>query len=131
MHANFSPKGGMLAYTSNESGQFEVWIETIPRSDKKQQISIQGGYEPRWRADGSEIYFLFLDRKLMAVKVEPNLSFSSPRVLFQTRVAEDVHPYHTHYVPTRDGRFLMNVQAGETAPTPITIVLNWTQALKK
>jgi hypothetical protein len=108
-----------------------VWVETVPRSDKKQQISIRGGYEPRWKADGSEIYFLSPDRKLMAVKVEPNFSFSSPKILFQTRVAEDIHAYHMHYLPSRDGRFLMNIQVGEPAPTPITIVLNWIQGLKK
>src|SRR5262249_29698587 len=89
MHANFSPNGRLLAYTSNESGQYEVWVETVPRSDKKKQISIAGGYEPRWKADGSEIYFLSPDRKVMAVKVEPNFSFISPKILFQTRVAED------------------------------------------
>jgi hypothetical protein len=127
----FRQTAGYWAYTSNESGQFEVWVETVPRSDKKKQISIRGGYEPRWRADGGEIYYLSEDRKLMAVKVDPNFTFSSPRVLFQTRVAEGVHPYHMHYLPSRDGRFLMNTQIGEPAPTPITIVLNWTQGLKK
>jgi Tol biopolymer transport system component len=131
MHANFSPNGRLLAYTSNESRQYEVFVETVPRSDKKQQISIRGGYEPRWKADGSEIYFLSADRKLMAVKVEPNFSFSSPKILFQTRVAEDVHAYHIHYLPSRDGRFLMYNQAGGPTPTPITIVLNWVQGLKK
>jgi eukaryotic-like serine/threonine-protein kinase len=130
MHANFSPNARLLAYTSNESGQYEVWVETVPRSDKKKQISIHGGYEPRWSADGSEIYFLSLDRKLMAVKLGTNFSFNSPRVLFQTRVAEDVHPYRMHYLPSRDGRFLMNIQAGEATPTAITIVLNWVQGLK-
>jgi Tol biopolymer transport system component/predicted Ser/Thr protein kinase len=131
LHSNFSPNGRLLAYVSNESGQYEVWVETVPRSDKKQQISIRGGYEPRWRADGSEIYFLSADRKLMAVKVEPNFSFSSPKILFQTRVAEDVHAYHMHYLPSRDGRFLMNIQVEEPTPTPITVVLNWVQGLKK
>jgi serine/threonine protein kinase/Tol biopolymer transport system component len=131
LHANFSPSGRLLAYTSNESGKYEVLVETVPRSDKKLQISIRGGYEPRWKADGSEIYFLSADRKFMAVKVEANFSFSSPKVLFQTRVAEDVHAYHMHYLPSRDGRFLMNIQAGDPVSTPITIVLNWVQGLKK
>jgi Tol biopolymer transport system component len=131
MHASFSPNGRLLAYTSNESGHHEVLVETVPRSDKKQQISIGGGYEPRWKADGGEIYFLSADRKLMAVKVEPNFSFSSPKTLFQTRVAEDVHAYHMHYLPSRNGRFLMNIQAGGPTPTPITIVLNWIHGLKK
>jgi len=131
MHANFSPNSRTVSYTSNESGQFEVWVETVPRSDKKKQISIRGGYEPRWRADGGEIYFLSEDRKLMAVKADPDFSFGSPRVLFQTRVAEGVDAYHVHYLPSRDGRFLMNTPSGELTPTPITIVLNWILGLRK
>jgi Tol biopolymer transport system component len=131
MHAKFSPDNRVLAYTSNESGHYEVWIETFPRSDKKKQISIQGGYEFQWRSDGGEIYFLSVDRKLMAVTVGPNFTFSSPRVLFQTEVAQSIHPYHMHYLPTRDGRFLINTQVAEPPPTPITIALNWVQGLKK
>jgi hypothetical protein len=46
-------------------------------------------------------------------------------------VAEDIQAYHMHYLPSRDGRFLMNIQVGEPSLTPITIVLNWIQALKK
>jgi Tol biopolymer transport system component len=131
MHATFSPDGRFVAYASNESGQYEVWVETVPRSDKKKQVSIHGGYEPRWRADGREIYFLSLDRQLMAVKVEPSFSFTSPKFLFQTSVADDIHAFRMHYLPSRDGRFLMNIQVGEPTPTPITIVLNWVQGLKK
>jgi Tol biopolymer transport system component len=131
MHANFSPNVQMVAYTSNESGQYEVYVETVPQSDKKRQISIHGGYEPRWRADGNEIYYLSEDRRLMAVTVDANFSFGSPRPLFPTQVSEGVHPYHMHYLPSRDGRFLINAQVGELTPTPITIVLNWIQGLKK
>ena len=73
MHGNFSPDGRLVAYTSNESesGKFQVYVQTIPLSDKKWQVSTSGGYEPRWRADGREIYYLSEDRKLMAVEVRP------------------------------------------------------------
>ena len=64
--------------------------------------------------------------------VGPNLSFGIPGELFQTRVPGDVRLARTHYVPNRDGsRFLVNTQVGDPAPTPITIVLNWIQGLKK
>ena len=69
MHANFSPDGRYIAYTSNESGRYDVYVEPLPQSDRKWQISTNGGYEPRWRADGQEIYYLSEDRKLMAVSV--------------------------------------------------------------
>jgi Tol biopolymer transport system component len=126
LHGNFSPDGHLVAYSSNESGRFEVYVETIPQSDRKLPVSTEGGYEPRWRADGGEIYYLSEDRKLMAVSVGPGPSFGVPKILFQTRVPAGVTANRTHYVPSRDGRrFLVNTQTGNTPPTPITVVLNW------
>jgi Tol biopolymer transport system component/predicted Ser/Thr protein kinase len=132
MHGNFSPDGRFVAYTSNESGRFEVYVQTFPLSDKKWQVSTNGGYEPRWRADGREIYYLSEDRKLMAVTVGAGPSFEVPKPLFQTRVPAGVPANRTHYVPSRDGRrFLVNTQTGDPAPNPITVVLNWQAGLKK
>jgi Tol biopolymer transport system component len=131
LHANFSPDGRLLAYSSNDSGRFEVHVQTFPRLDSKWQISTNGGYEPRWRDDGHEIYYLSEDRKLMAVSVGPGPSFGVPKPLFQTQVPADVSAYRTHYVPSLDGsRFLVNTQS-DPALSPITIVLNWTAGLKK
>jgi hypothetical protein len=68
----------------------------------------------------------------MAVSVGEGPSFGVPKPLFQTQVPAGVSPLRTHYVPSRDGhRFLINTQIGDPAPTPITIVLNWTAGLKK
>ncbi len=131
MHGNFSPDGRLVAYTSNESGRFEVYLETFPRSDRKWSVSTNGGYEPRWRADGREIYYLSEDRKLTAVSVGAGPSFGIPKTLFQTRASSGVTANRTHYVPSRDGqRFLINMAADAVA-SPITIVLNWSAALKK
>jgi eukaryotic-like serine/threonine-protein kinase len=131
MHGNFSPAAGLVAYTSSETGKFEVYVETIPRSDRRWVVSTSGGYEPRWRADGREIYYLSNDRKLMAVTVGAGLTFGIPTPLFQTRVQPGVIALRTHYVPSRDGqRFLVNT-ASDTAGSPITVVLNWTALLKK
>jgi serine/threonine protein kinase len=131
MHGNFSPDGHLVAYTSNESGKFEVYVETVPRSDRKWPVSTNGGYEPRWRADGREVYYLSDDRKLMVVAVGAGPSFGIPQPLFQTRVPEGVAANRTHYVPDKDGqRFLVNA-AGDAPISPITVVLNWTALLKK
>src|SRR5262249_34029682 len=131
MHGNFSSDGKFLAYSSNESGRFQVYVETFPRSDSKWSISTNGGYEPRWRGDGREIYYLSEDRKLMAVSVEAGPSFGRPKPLFQTNVPGGVSPYRTSYVPARDGRrFLIYTLSGDSAPNPIAIVLNWTAGLK-
>jgi serine/threonine protein kinase len=132
IHANFSPDGRFVAYTSNESGRFQVYVQTFPLSDRKWQVSTDGGYEPRWRGDGREIYYLSEDRKLMAVAVGAGPSFAVPKTLFQTRVPEGVTSRRTHYVPSRDGqRFLVNTQSSDASPNPITVVLNWQADLKK
>jgi len=132
MHGNFSPDSRLIAYTSNDSGKFQVNVQTLPLSDKKWQVSTKGGYEPRWRADGREIYYLSDDRKLMAVPVGPGPSFGAPRVLFQTRVQPGVTTNRTHYVPSRDGRrFLVNTQNADAPATPITVVMNWAARLNK
>jgi serine/threonine protein kinase len=128
MHCNFSPDGHYVAYSSNESGRFETYVETFPRSDQKWLASTQGGYEPRWGADGREIYYISEDRRLMAVAVGPGPAFGVPHSLFQTGVPGGVTSARTHYVPSRDGqRFLVNTESGDPAPTPITVVLNWTK----
>jgi hypothetical protein len=136
-HGNFSPNGLLVAYSSNESGRFEVYGSTM-KKDRQWQVSINGGYEPRWRKDGSEIYYLSEDRKLMAVSVGAipisgaTSPFSIPKPLFQTGVTVGVSGSRTHFVPSGDGqRFLINTQVGEPSLDPITIVLNWTVGLKK
>jgi Tol biopolymer transport system component/predicted Ser/Thr protein kinase len=132
MHGNFSPDGRLIAYTTNESGKFQVNVQTLSLSNRTWHVSTNGGSEPRWRADGREIYYLSHDKKLMAVAVGEGPSFGIPRVLFQTRVPTGVTATRTHYVPSRDGkRFLINTQSVDTPSTPITVVTNWAATLKK
>jgi Tol biopolymer transport system component len=132
MHGTFSPEGGLVAYSSNESGRFEVYVQTFPLSDRKWPVSTTGGYEPRWRADGREIYFLSEDRKLMVASVGPGPSFGVPRALFQTRVPPGVTAFRTHYIPTRDGtRFLVNTGNSDEPPVSITVVLNWLSGIAR
>jgi Tol biopolymer transport system component/predicted Ser/Thr protein kinase len=132
MHANFSPDGRQIAYTSNESGKFEVYVQTLPLSDRKWQVSTNGGYEPRWRADGREIFYLSEDRKIMAVAAGPGPSFGLPKALFQTRVPAGISMNRTHYVPSPDGqRFLINTETRNAPPPAINVVTNWTAGLGK
>jgi Tol biopolymer transport system component/predicted Ser/Thr protein kinase len=130
----FAPNGRFVAYTSNESGRLEVYVQTLPASDRKWQISTGGGHEPRWRRDGRELYYLSEDRKLMAVPVTIDAGFTAgaPKALFQTGVPAGVNPFRTNYVPAGDGqRFLVNTVRDDTGPEPITVVLHWTAGLKK
>jgi eukaryotic-like serine/threonine-protein kinase len=131
MHAKFSPDGRLIAYSSNESGRFEVHVQTFPITDRQWTISNAGGYEPRWRGDGRELYYLSEDRKLMAVPVGSGPTFGTPQPLFQTSVALGVSIFRNHYVPSRDGRrFLVNTQIGDPVPSAVNVILNWTAAPK-
>jgi Tol biopolymer transport system component len=132
MHGNFSPGRDFLAYTSNESGRFDVYVESLQPPRKWPSISINGGYEPRWRADGQELYYLGDDQMLMAVPVSTGpVPFGKPRPLFQTQVHPGVSALRTHYIPNRDGsRFLIHRRSRDVAPDTITVVLNAMTALK-
>jgi hypothetical protein len=110
-----------------------VYVETLPPSDRKWPISTNGGYEPRWRGDSREIYFLSEDRQLMAVPVSTGPKpFGRPQRLFQTDVHPGVSLLRTRYVSSRDGsRFLVHTRSRDLRPVSITVVLNWTAGLKK
>jgi len=133
----FSPDSRWVAYQSNESGAFEIWVKAFP-DGSRQQITNSGGIEARWRrADGKELFYIAPDGKMMAVPIRAagqTLETGAPIHLFQTRIVDGgnplVHP-KTQYAVSSDGqRFLINTIADESAP-PITIVTNWTRGLKK
>jgi len=125
----FSPDGHWVAYSSNESGRWQVYVAPFPGPGGKYQISTEGGQQPRWRRDGKELFFLSPDKKLMAgaVKAGAIFEFGTPTVLFQTRARE---PNSSEEVFTNDvspdgQRFLINVNLEQSNPPPANIVLNW------
>ncbi|MGE5715689.1 MAG: hypothetical protein ACM369_03475, partial [Acidobacteriota bacterium] len=122
----FSPDGRFLAYQSNESGRFEIYVQSFPGPGGKWQISASGGVEPRWRADGKELYYRAPDERLMAVAIQTGGSFTAgaPQPLFQGRF--DMTPTRNRFLPTADGkRFLTVAPLGRETMTPTTVVLNW------
>jgi Tol biopolymer transport system component len=135
-HAQFSPDGHWLAYVSNESGSYQMYVQSFPTGGGKWQVSTTGGVQPRWRHDGKELYYLALDGKLMAVAVKAGNSFEAgtPEALFQTRIygMAPNSAFSQQYDVTADGRrFLLNLDLSETSVTPLTVVTNWTAGLKK
>jgi Tol biopolymer transport system component len=125
----FSPDGRWVAYQSNESGSFEIYVQPFPAASAKWQISTQGGTMPRWRADGKELFFIAPDAKLMAAAVtasDQTFEAAPPVALFQTRIVGGPAQIVKHqYAVSRDGRFLINEPAEASAATPITLILNW------
>jgi len=127
----FSPDGRWIAYASNESGRFEVYVAPYPGPGGKWRISTAGGDWPRWRRDSTEIYYLAADnRTLMAASVNgkgSSFEVGAVKPLFE---APRVGGYH--YDVTADGqRFLVNKAPEQTASVPITVVVNWTAGLRQ
>jgi serine/threonine protein kinase/WD40 repeat protein len=133
--AQFSPDGKWVAYSSNESGRWEVYVTSFPDANGKWQVSTDGGEQPRWRGDGKEIYFLSSDAKLMAVSVDTNNEFQSgtPAVLFQTEPREQVATTEqVVYDVSRDGQqFLVNSKYDNGSAHPMSVILNWKSEIKK
>ena len=142
VHGQISPDGRWLAYASNETGAYEVFVRSFPDQDVKRQISTGGGVYPRWRSDGRELFYLTSGNQLIAV---PITSTSQPRtfnsgtpvMLFVSRIAIGANNgvggalAKAQYAVAPDGRrFLLNMTAADRASSPITIVLNWDTALR-
>ncbi|HUQ91571.1 MAG TPA: protein kinase [Bryobacteraceae bacterium] len=135
----FSPDGRWVAYASDESGRYEVYVRPFPSGPGKWKISVHGGELPRWRHDGKELFYLSPERQLMATAVkavpgtQPLFSAGSPQLLFDGRIprltpGNNVFPYA---VAVDGKRFLVQTSLGETAETPLTVVVNWLAAVKK
>lgn len=124
-----------IAYTSDEAGRDEVYVRTFPTGDEKWLISTAGGWQPHWRRDGKELFYLTLDGTLMAVDVKGGGTFQSgtPHPLFQTGIPPWKGPPEiptSSYAVSKDGRFLINgTVEGATAP-PVTIATHWLASLR-
>jgi Tol biopolymer transport system component len=134
--AQVSPDGRWIAYTSNEAGRDEVYVQSFPTTGSKHQISREGGAQPRWRRNGGELFYLAPDRVLMAVPVKAGapLQIGRPTALFRTRLEYlglQGPFFMAGYDVTADGqRFLLNA-APEQVVVPIDVLLNWTAVLNK
>ena len=128
----FSPDGNWIAFESNESGRYEVYLQPFP-SGPKVPVSAAGGAQARWRRDGKELFYIAIDGRLMAVPIRltgiaqpPEIGVGVP--LFMTNVggafAQGVS--RQQYAVSADGqRFLMNTLTEGANASPITLILNW------
>jgi Tol biopolymer transport system component len=125
MHASLSPDGQRLAFASDESGRFQVYIQSFPEGKGRQLVSVRGGAEPHWRADARELYFLDPAGKLMAVSVSATGDLGKPQELFPVRTPTAT-PYRQNYYPSPDGRwFVVNEVTDSHADAGITVIVNW------
>ncbi len=131
MHPSVSPDGRWLAYSSDESGRFQVYVQSFETGNRKEQVSADGGAEPRWSADGRQLFYLSEGQMLMAVPFrdgEPG----KPAALFQAKTPNDVNPYRQRYVPSADGRrFLVYTVDTTQRAKPIIVTVNWLASVKR
>ena len=134
-NGQFSPDGKWVAYTSNESGKWEVYVTSFPELRGKWQVSNNGGTQPRWRGDGKELFYLGSDGRMTAVPVAAGEHFDSgaPLPLFPASARERVAGSElVTYDVARDGqRFLINTQMEKEETQPMMVILNWSSELEK
>ena len=131
--AVFSPDGHWLAYTSDESGRYEVYVRPFPGPGGKWMISNEGGDEPVWAKNGKELFYRNGD-KMMAVEIttQPTFRAGTPTLLFEGQYIHQAGLFRADYDITPDGQRFLMIQPGEQeAATQINVVLNWFEELKR
>ena len=128
--SEFSPDGRWVAYTSNESGREEVYVQPFPGPGGKWMISTSGGSFPRWSRNGHELFYLN-GYKMMSVPVETKATFKAgtPQLLFESSSYGglgnyDVAPNGEHFV-------MITQEDANATPNELNVVLNWTEELKQ
>ncbi|MGA7793118.1 MAG: protein kinase [Candidatus Acidiferrales bacterium] len=129
----FSPDGHWIAYASNETGRYEIYVRPYPGPGGKWQVSTEGGTEPVWNPKGRELFFRD-GQKMMAAEYSAQSTFSAgkPKMLFEGPYLTTPRSFPDYDVSADGQRFLM-LKAPEQAqaPAPINVVLNWTEELKQ
>ena len=132
MHARFSPDGRWLAYSSNESGRYEVYVQAYPVGGARSQISTDGGWEPVWNPNGRELFYRSEGgHRMMAASIAtaPRFSPGTPTRLFEGQFRTQVAATANYDVSPDGQRFLMVAERNET-PRQINVALNWIEELK-
>ena len=131
----FSPDGRWMAYTSNKSGKFEVYIRPFPKAGGEWKVSTSGGSRAVWRRDGKELYYIAPDSALMAAPVETGqeLKVGAAQPLFPTRLETGFGSLLSrNYDVSADGqRFLVANLTEQAAAPRLTVITNWLKALQR
>jgi Tol biopolymer transport system component len=126
-----SPDGRWVAYNTDESGRWEVYVAAFPSFTERRQVSNNGGVQGVWRKDGRELFYLALDGTMMSVPITPGpaLETAIPQALFPTRVP--VWQTRDQFAVTGDGQRLLLLESTEVESKPFVVLLNWPATLKQ
>jgi eukaryotic-like serine/threonine-protein kinase len=126
--AQISPNGRWVAFTADETGTWEVYVRAFPTAGGKHTISTHRGFQPRWRADGRELFYVAPDRMLMAVPIRENtgaLEVGIPQPLFRVQTRTGLVTHRRSYAVAANGqRFLVETE-NQRANQSVTVILNW------
>lgn len=127
-----SPDGRFLAYISNESGTWEIYVRPFPGpGGGKWKISNEGGIQPVWARSGREIFYRNGDKMMaIATETEPAFRAGTPVVLFEGKFHRPDVAF-AQYDVAADGKHFVMIQDVESGPTQIHVVLNWFEELKQ
>jgi Tol biopolymer transport system component len=125
--AQLSPDGRWIAYAADEGSSVDVYVQRFPLDGRRWRISLAGGSDPRWNANGSELLFLSADQWLTSVGVRSHaeLQVLPPKRLFKLAAPAVQAPYTSLYDVTSDGtKLLVRVPREDLRSVPLTVVLN-------
>ena len=129
--ADFSPDARYIVFTSDESGQSEVYVQPYPGPGRKELVSNDGGREPRWSPRGDEIFYRRGDEMIsVAVELTPALKLGQPKVLFRGDF-EPTRVGHRNYDVTADAQRFVMVEAADEDETRIHVIVNWHEELER
>jgi Tol biopolymer transport system component len=132
-YGKFSPDGRWVAYRSNESGRFDIYVTTFPGPGGRWQVSTAGGEFPLWRRDGKELFYIAPDNTLMAAPVNgTGAAFEIGDVKPLFRLPTTAANRNYQYAVTADGRrFVVSSLVQEQSLEPLSVIVNWPTAVKK
>ena len=107
-----------------------MYVASFPTFDNRRRISLGGGVQARWRADGTELFYLAPNGDVMSVVVKTGntLEFSPPTVLFQSPLGSPANNVPQFDVTSDGQRFLFLLRPGGAGLNPLTVLLNWQNA---
>lgn len=131
-YAVFSPDGKYFAYVSNETSRVEIYVQTFPDpSQGKWQISTNGGLWPIFSNDGKELYYVSLDKKMIAVDITAGYHAVTSKVLF-SNFPRRVNPDDSYQygVSPDSQKFLIVTPIEDPSRASITVISNWQELIK-
>jgi len=127
----FSPDGASLAYVSDETGREEIYLRPYPGPGGALVVSTDGGREPWWSADGTELYFRSgREMLVVAIRSELALEIGTPRVMFRADFTTELGGGVGYTVAADSGEFLMT-RRGTPVPSEIYVVMDWFAELER